>query len=90
MIFEKKCYNTFVRGGEPVCDHDASPRRWIQRSRMLTALADKQLVSSNRTFFVTLTSICLIPNQLNNQYAYKRKTQSHQFSLYLNILIHIC
>ena len=31
-------------------DHDASLRRWMQRSRMLTALADKQLVSDMDIF----------------------------------------
>ena len=44
------CYNQFVRGGEPVCDHDASLRRWMQRSRMLTALAD-EITSLNKGVF---------------------------------------
>ena len=48
------CYNQFVRGGEPVCDHDASLRRWMQRSRMLTALASKQLVTQASHFLLPL------------------------------------
>ena len=40
-----------VRGGEPVYDHDASLQRWIQRSRMLTALADKVKMSLNGHFY---------------------------------------
>lgn len=34
-------YNESVRGGESVYDHDAFPWEWMQRSRMLTALADE-------------------------------------------------
>ena len=51
--FKKVRYNEIVRGGEPVCDHDAFLRKWMQRSGMLTAPADEKTLEM-RVFFLFL------------------------------------
>ena len=43
-------YNNFVEGGESVHDHDASRNRWVQCSRMVTALVDEKTFREKGTF----------------------------------------